>query len=98
TTTQFVGGTGDDFGLGLAVDRSGNVFLVGDTSSADFPVTASAVQTTFRGTTNAFVVMITQVGISAAAGGGNSSTCFIATAAFGSPVGPEGGGLSGVRT
>jgi beta-propeller repeat-containing protein len=89
TTTQFVGGTGDDFGLGMAVDSSGNVFLVGDTNSADFPVTASAVQRTFGGATDAFVVMITQLGMNAAARGGNSSTCFIATAAFGSPMAHE---------
>ena len=89
TTTQFVGGTGDDFGLGLAVDVTGNVFMVGDTNSADFPVTASAVQTTFGGTTDAFVVMITQPGIIASGGGGHSSTCFIATAAFGSPMARE---------
>ena len=89
TTTQFVGGTGDDFGLGMAVDSSGNVFLVGDTTSADFPVTASAVQRTFGGATDAFVVMITQLGINAGARGGNSSTCFIATAAFGSPMARE---------
>jgi len=89
TTAQFVGGTGDDFGLGLAVDPGGNVLLVGDTTSADFPVTASAVQKTFGGTTDAFVVMVTQLGMNAGAGGGNGSTCFIATAAFGSPMARE---------
>jgi hypothetical protein len=90
TTTQFVGGSGDDFGFGLATDSSGNVLLVGDTTSADFPVTASAVQTTFGGATDAFVVMITQLGMNAAAGGGGGgSSCFIATAAFGSPMARE---------
>jgi hypothetical protein len=93
TTTQFVGGgTGDDFGFGVAVDPIGTAFLVGHTTSADFPVTALALQTTFGGTTDAFVVAITQLGIAhASAPPGNSSNtpCFIATAAFGSPMARE---------
>ena len=89
TITQFVGGSGDDFGFGVAVDPVGTAFLVGDTTSADFPVTALAVQTTFGGTTDAFVVAITQLGFNAGASGGNSSTCFVATAAFGTPMARE---------
>src|SRR5262245_20365509 len=88
TITQFVGGSGDDFGFGVAVDPVGTAFLVGDTTSADFPVTALAVQTTFGGTTDAFVVAVTQLGFNQGASGGGS-TCFVATAAFGSPMARE---------
>ncbi|MGO9228462.1 MAG: SBBP repeat-containing protein [Bryobacteraceae bacterium] len=37
---------GGDFATGLAVDAAGNVYIAGYTSSADFPVTTGAVQTT----------------------------------------------------
>jgi hypothetical protein len=92
TATQFVGGTGDDFGFAVAVDPIGTAFLVGDTTSADFPVTSLALQTTFGGTTDAFVVAITQPGIahpSAPPGNSSNTPCFIATAAFGSPMARE---------
>ena len=96
TNTIFVGGSGDDFGLGLAVDHGGNVFLTGDTTSADFPVTPGVVQGISGGGTDAFVVKIAGLGVVPVPGGGGggssgggSRSCFIATAAFGSPMATE---------
>jgi Beta-propeller repeat len=45
----FLGGAGDDFGDGIAVDGKGNVYVLGTTGSANFPVTAGAAQSHFAG-------------------------------------------------
>jgi hypothetical protein len=47
--STYLGGNGDDFGNGIAVDSAGNAYVTGGTSSANFPVTASAFQTTYGG-------------------------------------------------
>jgi hypothetical protein len=36
--STYLGGSDDDFGFGIAVDNSGNAYVVGDTDSVDFPV------------------------------------------------------------
>ena len=45
----FIGGTGPDICGQIAVDAEGNAYVVGSTSSGDFPVTPGAFQTTFKG-------------------------------------------------
>jgi Beta-propeller repeat len=53
----YLGGTFDDFAAAVALDPSGNVYLFGTTSSADFP-TADPLQSAPGGGDDAFVVKI----------------------------------------
>ncbi len=46
----YLGGSADDFAAALALDPSGNLWVAGGTSSANFPVTANAYQRTYAGT------------------------------------------------
>ncbi|MGH9394340.1 MAG: SBBP repeat-containing protein, partial [Terriglobales bacterium] len=47
--STYLGGSGTDTGNGIAVDLSGNAYVVGSTISSNFPVTSGAVQPTFGG-------------------------------------------------
>jgi hypothetical protein len=44
--STYLGGSGDDFGYGVALDPAGNLYVAGGTVSANFPTTAGAYQTT----------------------------------------------------
>jgi len=47
--STYLGGTAFDRGLGIAADTGGNVYVTGETSSANFPVTPGAFQTVLGG-------------------------------------------------
>lgn len=53
--STYLGGGQSDAAYGLAVDSGGQAYVVGYTSSADFPTTAGAFQTSLLGSQNAFV-------------------------------------------
>ncbi len=53
--STYIGGRNPgDRGWGIAVDKDGNVYFTGETTSLNFP-TVNAAQTSFRGTADAFV-------------------------------------------
>ena len=53
TWSTFLGGSDHDLsGTAITVDSVGDVFVAGTTSSADFPVTPSAYDTTYNGSPN----------------------------------------------
>src|SRR6185369_14774250 len=54
--STYLGGSGVDDARGIAVDRTGKVYIAGITKSTDFPVTsASAYQATLWGAQDAFI-------------------------------------------
>jgi len=58
--STYLGGTSSDGGQGIAVDSSGNAYVIGYTSSTNFPFTPGAFQTSLGGNnaTDAFVAKI----------------------------------------
>jgi hypothetical protein len=59
--STYLGGSGDDFGRGIAVDSSGNAYVIGNTLSTDFP-TMNPLQPANAGDGDAFVAQLNPTG------------------------------------
>lgn len=55
--SDYFGGSGYEYGSGIAVDSSGNAYVVGSTGSTDFP-TLNAIQPTNHGDYDAFIIKV----------------------------------------
>ena len=61
--STFLGGRGDDYGYGIAVDQWGNAYVTGGTNSTNFPNTPDAFQAGLGGSySNAFVSKLNAAG------------------------------------
>ncbi|MBC8144924.1 MAG: SBBP repeat-containing protein, partial [bacterium] len=62
TYSTLVGGVGDDISNGIAVDSSGSAYIVGETSSPDYPYVTGSYFASLQGATDAFVTKISPDG------------------------------------
>jgi hypothetical protein len=60
--STFLGGVGDDYGYGIAVDAAGNAYVACPTDSNNFPTTPGAFQTVFGGNTDGSVTKLNPAG------------------------------------
>jgi len=60
--STYLGGTSYEEELATTTDSAGDVYVVGDTYSADFPATSGAFQTTYAGGVDAFVAKLDPTG------------------------------------
>ena len=60
--STYLGGSGGEIGVGIAVDGAGSAYVTGYTLSTDFPTTAGAAQTTHAGEFDAFVTKLNATG------------------------------------
>ncbi|HEV2472244.1 MAG TPA: SBBP repeat-containing protein, partial [Chthonomonadales bacterium] len=52
---SYLGGSGTDEANGIAIDRFGNVYVAGDTTSSNFPTTPGALETSLVGSRAGFI-------------------------------------------
>ena len=64
--STYLGGSGSDTGFAIAVDQNGAAYVAGSTGSTNFPVTGSAAQRAFGGSSDCFVAKLDPAGMSLA--------------------------------
>ena len=73
--STYLGGSGYDYGNGIALDGSGNAYVAGGTESADLPTTSGALKSSMSSFENGFVTKFSSAGARAYSTyvGGNNS-------------------------
>ena len=59
--STYLGGSSNDYGRSIAVDRAGNAYITGRTDSTNFP-TQNPLQTAYGGSSDAFITKLNQNG------------------------------------
>ncbi|MFZ0760087.1 MAG: SBBP repeat-containing protein, partial [Candidatus Sulfotelmatobacter sp.] len=76
TYFSYLGGGGNDSGVAITTDTSGDALVTGATSSTNFPATAGAIQSKLKGTQNAFFAQINTTTVTGQSGTSSYVTYF----------------------
>ena len=60
--STLIGGSGEDTGSDIAIDSSGNAFLMGGTLSSNYPATTGAFDTSYNGSGDVFATKLNSTG------------------------------------
>jgi uncharacterized protein (TIGR03437 family) len=60
--TTFFGGEGDDIGRNLAPGTLGSIYVIGSTTSTQFPTTSGVIQSALSGSSDAFITKLDSTG------------------------------------
>jgi len=60
--STYLGGSDQDYGYGIAVDKGGNAYVTGKTNSSDFPIKAGAFDTSYNGNGDVFIAKFNSKG------------------------------------
>ncbi|MGO8816296.1 MAG: SBBP repeat-containing protein [Terriglobia bacterium] len=60
--STYLGGSGADYGQGIAVNSAGNAYVTGSTQSANFPIISGGFQSSLVGSQNVFVTQVNFTG------------------------------------
>jgi len=74
--STFVGGAGDDASHTVKFDKNGDLYVAGGTTSANFPVTPGAYQTTLAGNADGWIGKISNAGTAIQAATFTGTTAF----------------------
>jgi hypothetical protein len=62
--STYIGGSGSEAGLAIAVDSAGNAYIAGETTSSNYPITPGSAQIGPRGPVDVFVIKLNPEGSS----------------------------------
>jgi uncharacterized protein (TIGR03437 family) len=91
--STYLGGTGDDAIASIFVDRADTVYVTGATSSRDFPVTPTAVQSRFAGYIDLPYVIANNYGDAFVTRLNQTGTALLYSSYLGGAHNDEGGGI-----